>query len=147
LNLFLNDLATKGIIIIGEIDENAEYLKENNTGSKAKPVVTFIAGQTAPPGRRMGHGDAIISGKSDGPDGKSQALKDAKVNVSDSPAKMGQLMYKLMKDEDTMSAIALLKFVHIILFYFRKRMSFIHVLFSALALLLFLLFLFVCVIE
>ncbi|CAF3915083.1 unnamed protein product [Rotaria sp. Silwood2] len=102
LDLFLNDQATQGIILIGEIGGNAEeaaaeYLKENNIGSKAKPIVAFIAGQTAPPGRRMGHAGAIISGKSGGAEGKIQALKDAKVNVSDSPAKMGQLMHKLLK--------------------------------------------------
>ncbi|CAF3350298.1 unnamed protein product [Rotaria socialis] len=104
LDLFINDPSTKGIILIGEIGGNAEeaaaeYLKANNIGSKAKPVVAFIAGQTAPPGRRMGHAGAIISGKSGGAEGKIQALKDAKVTVSDSPAKMGQLMHKLMKGE------------------------------------------------
>jgi succinyl-CoA synthetase alpha subunit len=105
LDIFLHDPATKGIILIGEIGGNAEeaaaeYLQEHNIGSKAKPVVAFIAGQTAPPGRRMGHAGAIISGKSGGAEGKIQALKDAQVNVSDSPAKMGQVMYKLMKGEE-----------------------------------------------
>ncbi len=105
LDIFLNDPATQGIILIGEIGGNAEeaaaeYLKQTNKGSKAKPIVAFIAGQTAPPGRRMGHAGAIISGKSGGAASKIEALKDANVNVSDSPAKMGQLMYKLMKGED-----------------------------------------------
>ena len=105
LDVFLNDPNTKGVILIGEIGGNAEevaadYLKETNAGPKAKPVIAFIAGQTAPPGRHMGHAGVIISGKSGGAEGKIQALKEAKINVSDSPAKMGQLMYKLMKDEE-----------------------------------------------
>jgi succinyl-CoA synthetase alpha subunit len=105
LDSFLKDPATNGIILIGEISGNAEeaaseYLKKKNTGKNAKPVVAFIAGQIAPPGPRMSHVGAIIGGKSGGAESKIQELKDAKVNVNDSPAQMGQLMYKLMKDEE-----------------------------------------------
>lgn len=90
LELFQNDSETKVILLIGEIggedeEEAARWIKENCT----KPVVAFIAGQTAPPGRRMGHAGAIISGKKGTASEKIAALKNAGVHVVDSPADMG----------------------------------------------------------
>jgi succinyl-CoA synthetase alpha subunit len=103
LELFLKDEETKSIIMIGEIGgeseiQAAEYLRRENfgPGKPNKPVVGFIAGVTAPPGRRMGHAGAVISGGRDTAAAKMEAMRSAGIHVAESPAALGSTMVKAL---------------------------------------------------
>jgi succinyl-CoA synthetase alpha subunit len=98
VEFFMNDKETDGIVMIGEIGGNMEaeaayWIKENNT----KPVVGFIAGQTAPAGRRMGHAGAIVGGAEDTAAAKMKILAECGVHVVASPADIGKTMAEVMK--------------------------------------------------
>ena len=99
LDLFNKDQETDAVVLIGEIGGTAEqaaaaYIRRHMT----KPVVAFIAGATAPPGRRMGHAGAIIEGKSGTADAKINALQQAGATISRSPATIGETMDRVLRE-------------------------------------------------
>jgi succinyl-CoA synthetase alpha subunit len=99
LEMFLADEETRSIVMIGEIggaaeEDAAEFIRTSN---RKKPMVGFIAGRTAPPGRRMGHAGAIISGGKGKAEGKIEAMARAGITVADSPAALGQTLSRVLK--------------------------------------------------